>query len=153
MGTLTLVTFPIPAGVRAWIEDVADEASRGHGVGAALTREAVRVAYATGARTVDLTSGPLPVTSVHPTFLVRVDEADSAFLLGDREHDGPVRVVHGPVPVEDVGEICAQCLVVGNIELEAVVDASHADAATLQPAGHRLVAGEPRVLDPFANVA
>jgi ribosomal protein S18 acetylase RimI-like enzyme len=59
LGTLTLVTFPIPTGLRAWIEDVVvDEAARGHGVGAALTREAVRIAHAAGARTVDLTSRP-----------------------------------------------------------------------------------------------
>lgn len=59
MGTLTLVTFPIPTGLRAWIEDVVvDEAARGRGVGAALTREAVRLAGAAGARTVDLTSRP-----------------------------------------------------------------------------------------------
>jgi ribosomal protein S18 acetylase RimI-like enzyme len=59
VGTLTLVLFPIPTGVRAWIEDVVvGDAARGHGVGAALTREAVRMARDGGARTVDLTSRP-----------------------------------------------------------------------------------------------
>ena len=59
VGMLTLVTFPIPTGLRAWIEDVVvDEAARGQGVGAALTQEAVRLARAAGARTVDLTSRP-----------------------------------------------------------------------------------------------
>jgi ribosomal protein S18 acetylase RimI-like enzyme len=59
MGTLTLVTFPIPTGLRAWIEDVVvDELARGHGVGAALTQEAVRLAGDAGARTIDLTSRP-----------------------------------------------------------------------------------------------
>ena len=59
LGTLTLVTFPIPTGLRAWIEDVVvDEAARGRGVGAALTQEAVRLAHEAGARTVDLTSRP-----------------------------------------------------------------------------------------------
>lgn len=59
VGMLTLVTFPIPTGLRAWIEDVVvDESARGQGVGAALTREAVRLAQAAGARTVDLTSRP-----------------------------------------------------------------------------------------------
>ena len=59
VGMLTLVTFPIPTGLRAWIEDVVvDEDARGQGVGAALTREAVRRARAVGARTVDLTSRP-----------------------------------------------------------------------------------------------
>lgn len=59
VGTLTLVMFPIPTGLRAWIEDVVvDEAARGQGVGAALTEQAVRLARAAGARTVDLTSRP-----------------------------------------------------------------------------------------------
>jgi ribosomal protein S18 acetylase RimI-like enzyme len=59
MGTLTLVMFPIPTGLRAWIEDVVvDEAARGQGVGAAMTTEAVRIAREAGARTVDLTSRP-----------------------------------------------------------------------------------------------
>lgn len=58
-GALTLVTFPIPTGTRAWIEDVVvDESARGQGVGAALTQEAVRLARSQGARTVDLTSRP-----------------------------------------------------------------------------------------------
>jgi ribosomal protein S18 acetylase RimI-like enzyme len=58
-GTLTLVVFPIPTGLRAWIEDVVvDESARGHGVGAALTQEAVRLAHAEGAKSVDLTSRP-----------------------------------------------------------------------------------------------
>lgn len=59
VGTLTLVTFPIPTGLRAWIEDVVvDEAARGRGVGAALVETAIGLARATGARTVDLTSRP-----------------------------------------------------------------------------------------------
>ena len=58
-GTLTLVTFPIPTGVRAWIEDVVvDEAARGQGIGEALTLTAIEHAAAAGARTVDLTSRP-----------------------------------------------------------------------------------------------
>jgi len=36
LGMLSLVTFEIPTGVRAWIEDVVvDEAARGHGAGVA----------------------------------------------------------------------------------------------------------------------
>ena len=59
VGTLTLVLFPIPTGVRAWIEDViVDEAARGSGVGEALTEKALSLARAAGARTVDLTSRP-----------------------------------------------------------------------------------------------
>jgi ribosomal protein S18 acetylase RimI-like enzyme len=58
-GTLTLVMFPIPTGIRAWIEDVVvDESARGQGAGVALTLEALRLAKAAGARTVDLTSRP-----------------------------------------------------------------------------------------------
>lgn len=59
VGTLTLVLSPIPTGLRARIEDVVvDEAARGRGVGEALTREALRLAAASGARSVDLTSRP-----------------------------------------------------------------------------------------------
>ncbi|HEX8771483.1 MAG TPA: GNAT family N-acetyltransferase [Acidimicrobiales bacterium] len=59
VGSLTLVLFRIPTGVRAWIEDVVvDESVRGQGVGEALGREALRRAMAAGARTVDLTSRP-----------------------------------------------------------------------------------------------
>jgi len=59
VGTLSLVVFPIPTGLRAWIEDViVDEAARGQGIGEALMAEAVRIAGQAGARTVDLTSRP-----------------------------------------------------------------------------------------------
>jgi ribosomal protein S18 acetylase RimI-like enzyme len=59
VGTLTLVVFRIPTGVRARIEDViVDEQARGTGVGTALTEEALELARAAGARSVDLTSSP-----------------------------------------------------------------------------------------------
>lgn len=59
VGSLTLVVFRIPTAVRAWIEDVVvDESERGQGTGEALNREALRLAAALGARTVDLTSRP-----------------------------------------------------------------------------------------------
>ena len=59
LGTLTLVVFPIPTAMRAWIEDVVvDDAARGQGVGEALNREALRLAAEAGAKTVDLTSRP-----------------------------------------------------------------------------------------------
>jgi ribosomal protein S18 acetylase RimI-like enzyme len=59
VGTLTLAMFPIPTGVRAWIEDVVtDESARGQGVGEKLTLEAIRIAREGGARTVDLTTRP-----------------------------------------------------------------------------------------------
>ncbi len=58
-GSLTLAMFPAPTGLRAWIEDVVvDESARGQGIGALLTEEAVRLAGAAGARTVDLTTRP-----------------------------------------------------------------------------------------------
>jgi GNAT superfamily N-acetyltransferase len=57
VGMLTLVTFPLPTGLRARIEDVVvDEEARGQGVGTALVDVAVERARAAGARTVDLTS-------------------------------------------------------------------------------------------------
>ena len=59
IGTLTLVTFRIPTGVRAWIEDVVvDTSARGKGAGEALTRAALERAAELGAKTVDLTSRP-----------------------------------------------------------------------------------------------
>lgn len=59
VGTLTLVIFPIPTGIRAWVEDVVvDEAARGQRVGEALTLEALGIAREAGARTVDLTTRP-----------------------------------------------------------------------------------------------
>lgn len=59
LGMLSLVTFEIPTGVRAWIEDVVvDEAARGHGAGFALVDAALEHAKNVGARTVDLTSRP-----------------------------------------------------------------------------------------------
>lgn len=59
LGTLTLILFRIPTGIRAWIEDViVDEAARGKGVGRILNEAAIEHAFAHGAITVDLTSRP-----------------------------------------------------------------------------------------------
>ena len=59
VGTLTLVVFPIPSGLRAWIEDVVvDEGARGLGVGVALTEAAVTESKRRGAKSIDLTSRP-----------------------------------------------------------------------------------------------
>lgn len=59
VGTLTLVIFSVPTGVRAWIEDVVvDEAARGSGLGEALVRAAIERATVAGARTLELTSRP-----------------------------------------------------------------------------------------------
>ena len=59
LGTLTLILFRIPTGIRAWIEDViVDEAARGKGVGRIINEAAIDHAFAHGAITVDLTSRP-----------------------------------------------------------------------------------------------
>ena len=59
LGSMTLIIFPIPTGLRAWIEDVVvDESFRGRGVGEALNRRAIEIALAAGAKTIDLTSRP-----------------------------------------------------------------------------------------------
>src|SRR5512135_689104 len=43
VGTLTLITFRIPTGIRSWIEDVVvDTAERGKGIGEALTLAALK---------------------------------------------------------------------------------------------------------------
>ena len=57
VGMLTLVTFPLPSGLRARIEDVVvDQDARGRGAGTALTMAAIDLARQQGARNVDLTS-------------------------------------------------------------------------------------------------
>ncbi|MFG1603805.1 GNAT family N-acetyltransferase [Actinoplanes sp. NPDC049265] len=57
VGTLTLVVYPAPSGLRARVEDVVvDAAARGRGVGSALMLEAVRLASIDGVYTIDLTS-------------------------------------------------------------------------------------------------
>lgn len=59
LGMLTLATFTIPTGLRAWVEDVVvDGQARGRGAGQALVEAAVAHATSIGARTVDLTSRP-----------------------------------------------------------------------------------------------
>jgi ribosomal protein S18 acetylase RimI-like enzyme len=62
IGTLTLVMFRIPTGIRAHIEDVVVDADavRGRGLrtGEALTAHALDLARREGAKTVDLTSRP-----------------------------------------------------------------------------------------------
>lgn len=58
-GMLTLVTFTIPTGTRAWIEDVVvGDAARGQGAGLQLVEAAIELAHKRGAKTVDLTSRP-----------------------------------------------------------------------------------------------
>ena len=58
-GTLTLVLYRIPTGLKAWIEDVVvDGSARGHGVGDALNQAALDEARTRGVRAVSLTSRP-----------------------------------------------------------------------------------------------
>lgn len=59
VGSLTLITFAISTGLRAWVEDVVvDGANRGAGVGSSLVRHAIEEARHLGAMNVDLTSRP-----------------------------------------------------------------------------------------------
>ncbi|MBJ87242.1 MAG: GNAT family N-acetyltransferase [Acidimicrobiaceae bacterium] len=59
LGSMTLVVFRIPTGVRAWIEDVVvDTEARGMGIGQALNEYAINLAEQAGAKTIDLTSRP-----------------------------------------------------------------------------------------------
>jgi ribosomal protein S18 acetylase RimI-like enzyme len=59
LGSLTLTLYRIPTGLSSRIDDVVvDEAARGRGVGEALSRHAIEVARAAGAKNVTLTSRP-----------------------------------------------------------------------------------------------
>jgi ribosomal protein S18 acetylase RimI-like enzyme len=59
VGMLTLITYRIPTGLNAVIEDVVVEAgARGGGIGTALVTAAIEEATRRGARHVDLTSRP-----------------------------------------------------------------------------------------------
>ena len=59
VGSLTLIFYRIPTGLKSWIEDVVvDEAARGHGIGELLNRAALDEARRRGAKAVSLTSRP-----------------------------------------------------------------------------------------------
>jgi len=59
VGSLTLVLYRIPTGLKAWIEDVVvDDNARGRGVGEALNLAALDEARARGVKGVSLTSRP-----------------------------------------------------------------------------------------------
>lgn len=59
VGSLTLIMFHSPTGVRARIEDVVvAESARGAGLGRRLTDSAIEQARATGAKAIGLTSRP-----------------------------------------------------------------------------------------------
>lgn len=57
VGAATLVTFPLPSGLRGHVDDVVvDEAQRGKGVARALLLRMISIATERGLRTLDLTS-------------------------------------------------------------------------------------------------
>jgi ribosomal protein S18 acetylase RimI-like enzyme len=59
VGSLTLATYRIPTGLKAWIEDVVvDETARGRGIGEALSVAALEEARRRGAKDLNLTSRP-----------------------------------------------------------------------------------------------
>ena len=58
-GILSICTYPIPTGTKAWIEDVVvDECFRGKSYGKALMLHAIEFARSQGAKAVELTSRP-----------------------------------------------------------------------------------------------
>jgi ribosomal protein S18 acetylase RimI-like enzyme len=64
LGMLSLVVFPIPTGIKAWIEDVVvDERARGKGIGKALMEKALVEAGSLGSKSIDLTSRPTRVAA------------------------------------------------------------------------------------------
>ena len=64
VGSLTLVVFRIPTGVRAWIEDVVVDAScRGNGIASQLVNSAIDKAREIGAAHLNLTSRPSRVAA------------------------------------------------------------------------------------------
>lgn len=59
VGMATMVTFPLPTGIRGIVEDVAvDESMRGQGIARLLLQRMTRLAGERGLRTLDLTSRP-----------------------------------------------------------------------------------------------
>jgi ribosomal protein S18 acetylase RimI-like enzyme len=65
VGMATLVTYPIPTGVRGHIDDVVvDESTRGRGVARALLTSMIAQAREQGIRTLDLTSRPSRVAAI-----------------------------------------------------------------------------------------
>jgi len=59
VGAATLVTFPLPSGIRGHVDDVVvDETMRGKGIARALLVRMMEIATDRGLRTLDLTSRP-----------------------------------------------------------------------------------------------
>lgn len=64
-GSLTLVLFRIPSGVRAWVEDVVvSEDARGKGVGKLLVQRAIDLSNNANAKSLDLTSRSSRVAAI-----------------------------------------------------------------------------------------
>jgi GNAT superfamily N-acetyltransferase len=64
VGTITLVTYTTPSGIKSWIEDVVvDDSQRGKGVGRRLVEASIRLAESLGITKTDLTSNPLRVSA------------------------------------------------------------------------------------------
>jgi ribosomal protein S18 acetylase RimI-like enzyme len=92
VGTMTLVVFRIPTGVRAWIEDVVvDEEARGTGAGEALNRAAIELAHSLGARTIDLTSRPSRVAANALYRKLGFEERQTNIYRHNPEHDAVTR--------------------------------------------------------------
>ncbi|WP_448720461.1 N-acetyltransferase family protein [Microbacterium natoriense] len=65
VGAATLVTFPLPSGLRGHVDDVVvDQAQRGKGIARALLARMTEVAIERGLRTLDLTSRPSPESAL-----------------------------------------------------------------------------------------
>jgi ribosomal protein S18 acetylase RimI-like enzyme len=63
-GTLTLVRYRIPSGIKGWIEDVVvDKSMRGKGIGSMLTQYAIGYAKENGMTKIDLTSSPFRIAA------------------------------------------------------------------------------------------
>jgi Predicted acetyltransferase len=64
VGMMTFVTYRIPSGLKAWIEDVAvDTSKQGKGIGKALIERAIEYAKQLNISKVDLTTAPFRVAA------------------------------------------------------------------------------------------
>lgn len=64
VGSLILITYKVPTGIRSIIEDVVvDESARGKGIGEALILKAIEIAKEKKAFNISLTSNPLRVAA------------------------------------------------------------------------------------------
>jgi len=89
VGTLTLVLVQIPSGLRAHIEDVVvAKPRRKRGIGAALTKAALDLAQASGARTIDLTSRPSREEAIRLYRRMGFRERDTVVFRLSRDSDG-----------------------------------------------------------------